>query len=1193
MRLKSLHMSGFKSFCHPIKIEFNQEGITIIVGPNGCGKSNVVDAIRWVLGEQSAKHLRGGGMEDVIFAGSAYQKPVGVAEVVLTFMNLDGNVLPKYREFSEISVSRKLYRSGESVYMINKTPVRLLDVRELFMDTGIGSKSYAIIEQGKVGEIVSARPLDRRFLVEEAAGIVKFKTKRQTAEKRMESTMQNLLRVEDILQELNRQEELLREQVEKANVYIELKAQSEQLDQQLSTLRWHKATRKEKDADENVGQHKKSQSTFLDNRQNLETELEQLSQNLTKQGALMETLREEGFEKEKEIQDIENKRILEQQNLKNYEEWTQQHNQELLELRSKVADFQEQLDNTSRDKDALEQQHEHLQTEVERIENSRQEESDILHALNDELQEFQKRLLTIHTNLTNQTNQKGFLEDRMDNLHERYNRVQEQEKTNQQLLEEANSKVTHTQTKINGLLAAQSEIQERLQQLEAKISAQEKEFVANEIKLQETQYLYNTTASRVESLEKIQNQYEDFDESVKSFLTLLQEAPDQKESMGILGVLAEFIQVGPEMLPKVAPAMADYLDLLVIEKTEHLAEIEEFCRENEMGRLGFIALDKQNHFLTSSPHSRPGVPLSELIQFTKYEEVFSRGIFSQIYLVETADAWEKVSLHEEGMLEWISPHGSYHTRHGIAKIGQPRQTSLGFLERRAEIDQLAERTKQFQGQVEELQEKQTLFKQQRLEWEEEMDTEKAGQHECELELSRFRKELEHNLLEQRRTDHLGKQLQADIQQVEQEIENNRHKLFEIEESFVQLTEEREQLEAQMERQQEMIQTQRNVLDNVSEALLTTRISLTEIYEQFKARQDEVERVQREITGSRQRLKVLENSEKELTEKIKRSQQVIVDVESRFDGLLMVRDELKQKLATQTEIYNTTTEKRSQTSTTLQELTKDLDQLMMKIHEESLKVTEQRMQREQIEQQMVSMYGRTPEELSKEMEISNLQESQLAKTLKKVRTQMEGMSQVNLAAPEEYAALQERMEFLGQQSDDLQKAINDLKQSIREINTESRRRFQETFEQINQHFREIFEILFEGGEARMVLTDADDVLEAGVDIIAQPPGKKLQNLNLLSGGEKALTAISLIFAIFLLKPSPFCLLDEVDAPLDDANVGRFNSMIQHMTENSQFVIITHNKKTMEIGDLLYGVTMEEPGISKTVSVQFQEARGMVN
>ncbi|MBF0288315.1 MAG: chromosome segregation protein SMC [SAR324 cluster bacterium] len=1185
-------MSGFKSFCHPIKIEFNQEGITVIVGPNGCGKSNVVDAIRWVLGEQSAKHLRGGGMEDVIFAGSAYQKPVGVAEVVLTFRNLEGNVLPKYRDFSEISVSRKLYRSGESVYMINKTPVRLLDVRELFMDTGIGSKSYAIIEQGKVGEIVSARPLDRRFLVEEAAGIVKFKTKRQTAEKRMGSTMQNLLRVEDILQELSRQEELLRDQVQKANVYIELKAQSERMDQQLSTLRWHKAALKEKEADAHVGQHKKSQASLLSNRQKLEAELGQLSLSLTTQGALLESVREEGFEKEKEIQDFENKRVLEQQNLKNYEEWTQQHNQELEELRVKVANFQEQMDSASHEKEVLEKQHEHLLVEVERIESSRQEESDILHALNEEVQEFQKRLLTIHTNLTNQTNQKGFLEDRMDSLHERHLRTQEQEKNNQQILQEAENKVAQTQTKINDLLTSQVDIQKRLQVLEEKISSQEKEFEANETKLQEMQYLYNKTSSRVESLEKIQNQYEDFDESVKSFLTLLQDAPEDKERMGILGVLAELVQVDPEILPKVAPAMADYLELLVIEKTEHLAEIEKFCRENKIGRLGFIALDRQNNFPLSSPQPSSGVPLNELIQFKKYEELLSKGIFGQIYLFETEEAWQKVSLFES-MLEWISPHGSYHTRHGVTKIGQPRQTSLGFLERRSEIDKLTTQIKHFQSQVEELQKKQSSLKQQRFEWEHTVETEKTKQHECELELSRFRKELEHNLLDQRRTAHLGQQLQADVQQIKTDLASNRHKLFEMEENFVQLTEERKQLEAQMERQQEMIQTQRNVLERVSEELLTTRISLTEIYEQLKTRQDEVERVRQEITGSRQRLKTLENSEKELTEKIKTSQQIVSDIESRFDGLLMVRDELKHKLETQTEAYNTTTGKRSDTSTKLQELAKDLDQLMMKIHEESLRVTEQRMQREQIEQQLINMYSRTPEELSKEMEIENLQDPQLEKKLKKIRSQMENMNNINLGAPEEYSALQERMEFLGQQSDDLQKAINDLKQSIREINTESRRRFQETFDQINQNFTKMFGILFEGGEARMVLTEAEDVLEAGVDIIAQPPGKKLQNLNLLSGGEKALTAISLIFAIFLLKPSPFCLLDEVDAPLDDANVGRFNAMIQHMTENSQFIIITHNKKTMEIGDLLYGVTMEEPGVSKTVSVQFQEATGMVN
>ncbi len=1189
MRLKSLHISGFKSFCHPVKVEFLQDGITVIVGPNGCGKSNVVDAIVWVLGEQSAKHLRGSGMEDVIFAGSAFQKPVGVAEVTLTFNNIDKGGLPQYQEFSEIAVSRKLYRSGESLYMINKVPVRLMDIRELFMDTGIGSKSYAIIEQGKVGEIVGARPLDRRFLIEDAAGIVKFKSKRQTAERRLEATQQNLLRVQDLLQELARQEENLRDQVEKANVYLEFKAQSQLLDQQLSTLRWQTSLSQEKSAGAATDQFKKRQTVLLENRSDQETRLEQLSAELTQQGAQLEQLREAGFQKEKEIQENENKRILEQQNLRNSEEWVRQHSEEFEELRGKVSVLQEQFTTTSQETTSQEIQHEQLQVEVNRIEESRQEESDILAALHQEMQEFQKHLLAIHTQLTNQTNQKGFLEDRLNNLDERQFRLQEQIQNNQTHRHQAEMKVAQTQGKIETLLAAQEKICRQLEQFEAGFSEQEEQFATNATEHQEKQYQYQTILSHLESLTTIQNQYEDFDESVKSFLELLNASPQDKKRLGILGVLAEFLTIAPQVIQKVAPALADYLELLIVEKAAYLSEIEDFCQAKEVGRLGFIALDRQIR-TPSALLSSEGTPLSDFVEFVGPGAALSQGFLSQIYLVENEESWRALLLSDEAV-EWISPQGSYHTQQGITKIGEPRKTSFGFLERKTQIETLQTTSKNVAKEVDALQEEQTLLKQQRLEWLQKIETEKRQQHEGELELSRHHQELEHDQLEHRRAEQLGAQLKTDQDQLQQDIEKNRLKLQEIEASFVQLGEERKDLETQMERHQEAIRVQQNNLEKTAETLLSIRVSLTEVFEQLKSRQERKQRLEDEMSEGRKRLKVLENSQEAIAEKIEKSQQIISDIGENFEGMLELRDHLKQQVEEQTRSYQQMTETRSQSSLNLQELAKELDQLMTKIHEENLRTTEQRMQREQIEQQLINTYGISPEEMLAKLDLSNLKENQLAGRLKKLRGQMDEIPNVNLAAPEEYAALQERIAFLSEQSADLQKAINDLRHSIREINQESRHRFQEAFERINKNFKEVFTTLFDGGEASMILTDAEDVLEAGVDIIAQPPGKKLQNLSLLSGGEKALTAISLIFAIFLLKPSPFCLLDEVDAPLDDVNVGRFNRLIQQMVATSQFIIITHNKKTVEIGNRLYGVTMEEPGISKTVAVQFNDAAVM--
>lgn len=1189
MRLKSLHIAGFKSFCHPVKIEFQQKGITIIVGPNGCGKSNVVDAMRWVLGEQSAKHLRGGGMEDVIFAGSEYHKPLGVAEVTLTFNNQEGNTLPKYQDFAEISVSRRLYRSGESLYLINKNPVRLMDVRELFMDTGIGGKSYAIIEQGKVGEIVSARPSDRRVLVEEAAGIVKFKTKRQTAEKRMEATEQNLLRVEDILQELARQEELLRDQVEKANAYLEIKEESQKLDQQLSTFRWQKALKKEKNAEGSTAQFKERQTELLKNRAIAEKHLENLSADLAKQNLELENLREKGFHRETQIQEAKNRRALEEQNLRNYEERIEQHDQELDDLRTRLGETQEQLQEGEQTTQALEKQHAQLQAEVTDTENSRQEESDILHDLNEEVHDFQKRLLTIHTQLTNHTNQKGFLEDRLNNLDEREYRIEEQARANTELLGQALAKVSKTKAQIERINAAQTAIRQRFAKFEAALREEEATLVQLESEVQDAQYEYTAALSRVDSLKKIQDQFEDFDESVKSFMDHLKAHPEVKEQFGIVGVLAEFISIDPEILPKVAPALVDYLDLFLLGTIQVLPELENFCQSLDIGRLGFIALDQPIRIAPEDVPSQ-GTPLSQLVQLSGPATSLAQGIFNQIYLIDSEESWQGLFVGGVGRsgVEWISPAGSYYTKQGIAEIGTPRQTSFGFLERKTQIEQLEQDTVTYKATVEGLQAQQTQLKEQHAASIQNLEGEKAKQHESELEMSRYQKELEHDQLEHRRAEQLQSQLQADRTQLQEEVDKARQKLLEIEESFLLLGEERQELEEQMEHHQESILVQRRLVEEVSEKLLSTRVAFTETFEQFKNKQREVQRLKEEHDQGQKRLRGLDNSENELKQKIEKSKHEIAQIDGSFEELLIERETVQDQLTSSTELHKEMTGKRTESSQALQETAQELDQLLTKIHEESLRTTEQRMQREQIEQQLTNTYGRSPQEMLGEVNLEEVNESQIASRLKRLRVKLNEMSNVNLGAPEEYAALEERMQFMGQQSTDLQAAIDDLRASIREINNESLRRFQETFTLINDYFKKIFTDLFEGGEARMILTDPENPLDSGVEIIAQPPGKKLQNLNLLSGGEKALTAISLIFAIFLLKPSPFCLLDEVDAPLDDVNVGRFNGMIQKMTSNSQFIVITHNKKTMEIGELMYGVTMEEPGISKTVSVKFQEA-----
>lgn len=1218
MRIKNIHISGFKSFCHPIDIAFKHNGITVIVGPNGCGKSNVVDAIRWVLGEQSAKHLRGGAMEDVIFGGSAFQKPLGRAEVTLTFSNLEGDTIPKYQQFSEISITRRLYRSGESAYMINKTPVRLMDIRELFMDTGVGGRGYSIIEQGKIGEIVSSKPTDRRHLIDDAAGIVKFKVKRQTAERRLGETQQNLLRVDDILQELNHQEESLRDHVEKANIYIELRDKAQELDLTLSTFRWNLAKQKEQQAEIAFEQYKQQQEGSQNEKSLLELEMERLSLEQTKRGQELGAMREAVFQKERAIQDAENQRSLEQQNLTNYQDWIERHTQELNELQSKIDEMRSSKDLTEKEFQSLKKQHDGIQNEISRIEEARFEEEVALQDLNEELRQMQKRLLTVHTQLTNFTNQKGFLEERLENFYDRKQRLHEQSTANEKILMQTGDKVSQTQGQVDTLEAEKENLQRDLETLRTGYENQAEQLALLEMQLKERQYLHNTTLSHLESLRKIQTQYEDFSDSVKMLIQKLHEFPEEKQALGILGIFADFVTIDPEFLEKVAPVMTEYIDWVIVEKAEKLPQIEGFCASNELGRLNFLALDTSSRqFLNNEvetagrpsdsdqgvvseqfPLNKGGqrvVPLNKYVKFTGPLKKWGEQAFHNIYFMpDNDDPWQQAlsSGSIKASLEWISPEGSYVNQTGLVKMGKVQSASFGFLERQAEIEKLQHKASGMEQEITELEERLDVVRSDHNEMDEKIQDTNEQLHEFDLRLLRYHKELEHDQLEFKRSQQLTRQLESDVQLIRKEIDGVKNKQQNIEENLISLEDEREELDNQLEYQQEQILVQKRTVDDVSEDLLSQRVALTEAVEQLKNTQSTMDRLRKENQENEYRLEQLRKSYQITQEKMQNSQRIIQEVDGSFGMLLKERDELKQLLEDQTQIYNQMNQEYSNLNTQIQESQRGLEKLLGKVHEENLKITEYRMQREQLEQQLMVNYNQSPEELIGQMDLDNLDEKKLASQLRSLRGKLNTMGNVNLGAPEEYSALRERMDFLSQQSGDLQKAIDDLQATIREINVESRRRFREMFEQVNERFKNVFTTLFGGGEAKMILTESDDLLEAGIDIVAQPPGKKLQNINLLSGGEKALTAISLIFAIYLIKPSPFCLLDEVDAPLDDANVVRFNSLIQQLTNNSQFIIITHNKKTMEIGNILYGVTMEEPGVSKTVSVEFHDAEALI-
>ncbi|MBC8258517.1 MAG: chromosome segregation protein SMC [SAR324 cluster bacterium] len=1191
MRIKNIKVSGFKSFCHPVNLQFKQNGITIVVGPNGCGKSNVVDAIRWVLGEQRAKHLRGGSMEDVIFSGSSIHKPSGMAEVSLTFSNPQGDTLQQYADYTEISVTRRLYRSGDSVYMINKTPVRLKDVRELFMDTGVGGTGYSIIEQGRVGEIVNAKPIERRTLIDDAAGIVKFRFKRETAEKRLEETTQNLLRVTDVLGALAEQEDGLREHVERAEKYLQLQEQTGQLERQHLCLSWHQAGLSEQKAQETVQSHQQQQQDLQNEKSVVETEMERLNLEQTQRGIKVGERREELFQKEQTIQDSENQRELEKQNLQNVREQQQNQETELESLKQRKTEREsERTEIESRLKEMAVRLGE-MQAKLVIIEDERTREIETLQKTTEEASVLQKRLLTVHTELTNQTNQKNFLEERLDNLSERQQRLQDQEQSHRNLLQESTLQVSDSEDHLENLHLEKENLSVLLTGLEVRLEEKNTQLIEKEKNLEDLRYQQSTAQSRLESLQQIQTHYEGFSDSVKMFMQLMHDNPEKKKKFGVAGLLADFIAVSTDLLDTVSPVMAEVLDWVVLEHADTLPQLELFCRENELGQLHFVALDRPATFSKASVNK--GNNLDDILQIEGPLQEWGRKFFSRFTLLKNeTDFWiEATKSWPDAPFERISSNGIRLSNFAIS-IGKVQSGSLGFLQRQQQIRDVENYAEGLQKQISILDSEVITVRKDYDSIKEEQETSDEKFRNIEYALLSLKKELEHHQLEERRMQQTVSQLSLDSANILEEMDTSKLKEKTASEKITSLEKERSELENNTKTVQESIQEQQSRTELIAEELLSSRVSLTEATEQQKNMEATADRLRNEFEETTSRLEQLENSYRDGDLKLEISRNRITEIDESFEGMLEDRSDMKRELDEEIQLHEQKNEEQTELTKKLQERQGLLENSVGVAHQESLRLAEFRIQREQLETQLQELTAEEPEEILAEIDVNTLDQKIMGQELRVLKARLNAMGAVNLAAPEEYAVLTERIDFLKSQSDDLQKAVEDLKESIKDINVESRRRFKNMFDQINENLQSVFSSLFEGGVAKLVLTEAEDLLSAGVDIVAQPPGKKLQNLNLLSGGEKALTAISLIFAIFLVKPSPFCLLDEVDAPLDDVNVVRFNRLITSLSYDSQFILITHNKKTMEIGDLLYGITMEEPGISKTVSVEFKEAERLI-
>lgn len=1183
MKLKSLEMAGFKSFADRLHLTF-PEGITTIVGPNGCGKSNIVDAILWAIGERSAKHLRGKLMEDVIFGGTDGRKPLGMAEVSLTFSNEDGSAPPEYQTYSEITITRRLFRSGESEFLINRTPCRLRDIIDLFLDTGIGVNGYAIVEQGRVEHLINANPQDRRFLIEEAGGIAKYKERKRLALMKMDATQQNLLRIQDIIAEVKRQITTLERQVKRAEEYKAMRKEVREIELRFAFEEYRELSEKGEAARGYLKALREREAVISGQMAEREASIEGMRLTSLEEEEKLQALQQALYDLNQRIQKMESEvEFLRREKEALYKQETQMVEEIGRGLRS-LREARSERRRTEQIRRKLEKESFEISEIVREWEALYNEFRGTYQEVSDQLELEKGRLIDTLTQLTSLRNRKTHLEERRDDLHKRIRfHAKEFEEVRQRLslLKETLSDVEQKRDINLSIRAALQEEKERwteeLEQLKATYQARQLERFEREERLRQDR-------SRYLSLKELQDNYEGFERGVKS---LLLQKREQKERWGrIIGVVADILDPDPSYEIPLEAVLGERLQYLMVEDETEAIEAIEFLRKESLGRGSFIPAGVRSPGAEEPPppFEVKGGPVP-LIRFVKVKEGYSAmaefliGKVAVVNHLDEALHWIKQEMPFETL---VTLEGEVVQCTGVISGGS-RDQGLGILERRREIRDLAKKVEEEEERCRQALEEERRLQQEISEREVRIESRKGEIQEKEIELLHQERDLEGV-----RKELLQFQQRAELLGFEEE--ELRREEGEIEEEMKAALDQMEREEASRKEKERELQSLKKTVEEVQEGteelggrITEKKVYLASIEEKQKGMEIQILGLSENIRGLREQVIRQVNGIRASREAKVSLHERIDQMEKELEGMLESHRLNEGNLVLQREKVEALSNQWKEAEASTKYLRQELEEVRQKSHEEEIRVSEIQLKIQHLQDSMKERYGAT---LSASMGMvqEDFSREEMAKRLTELKAGLEGFGEVNLLALEEYQELKQRHDFLTEQQNDLQQALDTLKKAIVRINRTTTKRFLETFHRVNEKFKEVFARLFKGGQASLILMDEQDPSTSGVDIIAQPPGKKLQNIDLLSGGEKALVATALLFGLFMIRPTPFCLLDEIDAPLDDANINRFIEMVREFSKTSQFILITHNKKTMEMAHTLYGITMETPGVSKVVSVR---------
>ncbi|MCD7955092.1 MAG: chromosome segregation protein SMC [Lachnospiraceae bacterium] len=1182
MYLKSIEVQGFKSFANKITFQFHN-GITAIVGPNGSGKSNVADAVRWVLGEQSAKSLRGSNMQDVIFSGTELRRPLGFASVSITLDNSDHKLAVSY---DEVTVSRRVYRSGESEYLLNGTQVRLKDINELFYDTGIGKEGYSIIGQGQIEKILSGKPEERRELFDEAAGIVKFKRRKLTTQKKLDSERQNLTRVSDILEEQKRQLGPLQKQAETARIYLQKRdalkgyevnlflLETEKIQKDLNSL-----SEKQQAAQEDLAAAQEEYERTKAEYEAAEREIEQMDSRLAQK-------RDEAAQNRVRKEQLQSQIQLLREQI-HTDETSGEH------LNTRIAELSAQIEECTAQENSVGITLRDLASHASAVQLRAKEQQQALDELEQQIADLEQQIEASKSEIITLLNQRSTLKAQMQRyetmaeqgrirkaqLQQELIRLKSEEASQEDIREEIRSEYEAVSAKIEDLNAQSDSANDAL------AKAQE-ELTGFNQRMEEEHNRYHREMSRLETLRNIAERYDGYGNSIRRVM-------ERKESdPGILGVVADIIKVDKEYETAIETALGGSIQNIVTDTEETAKRQIEYLKKNKFGRATFLPLDgvtDRGGFSTPGALKEAGVIgiASKLAHTEKKYQTLVESLLGRTLVVDQIDHAIAIARKYRHSLRIVTLEGEM-LNPGGSMSGGSFKNSSNLLGRRREIEDLESRVKsdraaldRLQGQIDRARGERNGLRDELVRLNEELQRAYLEQNTAKLRLNEMNEK-------QNTTSGSYQKLRTELSQIDQQLHEIESKLQTERQSLDESVKTEKEHEEKIGEAQSLLDEKRQNRQEAAALVQETQLELSKYGQQEQFFRQDQERVRAEKARLTKDKTQYEEDQRNASGSIREKEERIAQISEELAGSEEAQSLLEEEITALSEKRESVSASHKQFFAAREELSEKislLDKECFRLNAQLEKITEQK------DAQINYMWEEYQLTLSSAQELkdpSYTAVTPLKKKISETKAEIRALGSVNVNAIDDYKELSERYTFLTTQREDLLKAEAALVKIIEELDTGMRTQFKEQFARIQTEFDKVFKELFGGGRGTLELMEDEDILEAGIRIIAQPPGKKLQNMMQMSGGEKALTAIALLFAIQNLKPSPFCLLDEIEAALDESNVDRFASYLHRLTKHTQFIIITHRRGAMNAADRLYGITMQEKGVSALVSVNLIES-----